>query len=48
MGNIRPHEIAFMIPCTVLSVLMLSCWAVAEPERTSIVAMEERSLEVVG
>lgn len=48
IGRISPHEMAFMIPCAVLSVLMLSCWVAEEPDRTSMVAMEERSLDVVG
>lgn len=48
MGSMIPHEIAFMMPCTDLSVPMLVRRAAVEPDMTSNVITDERSFAVVG
>jgi hypothetical protein len=48
IGSKTPHEIAFKIPCAIFNVLVSSLWAALKPDKTSMVAMEDRSLEVVG
>jgi hypothetical protein len=48
IGSKTPHETAFRIPCTVFNVLVSSLWAALKPYKTSMVAMEDKSLEVVG
>lgn len=48
MGNIMPQETAFMMPWAALSVRMLVRRVAIEPDVTSKVVMEERSLGLVG
>lgn len=48
MGSKIPQETAFMTACTLFSVPMLLCCAADEPDKMSTVAMDERSLALVG